>query len=156
MRVWRIVPKRRYSQAFSGDGARLFGGRWNPPGIRVVYTSATLSLAALEYFVHVSKETRPNDLVSISLEIPKNVRMEHVSESKLPSNWRIYPAMDELKEIGRKWVKNGAAAILVVPSAVIPQELNYLINPDHADFKKMKISKPNPFNLDERMFTAKT
>jgi RES domain-containing protein len=81
------------------------------------------------------------------------VRMEHVSESKLPSNWRIYPAMDELKEIGRKWIKNGAAAILAVPSAVIPQELNYLINPDHSDFKKMKISKAIPFNLDERMFS---
>lgn len=156
MRVWRIVPKRRYSQAFTGEGARLYGGRWNPPGIRVVYSSATLSLAALEYFVHVSKETRPDDLVSISLEIQKNVRMEHISESKLPSNWRSYPAMDELKEIGRKWIKNGATAILTVPSAVIPQELNYLINPDHADFKKMKVGKPVPFNLDERMFTAKT
>jgi RES domain-containing protein len=152
MRVWRIVPKRRYSQAFTGEGARLYGGRWNPPGIRVVYTSATLSLAALEYFVHVSKETRPDDLVSISLEIPKNVSMEHLSESKLPSNWRVYPAMDELKEIGRKWIKNAGTAVLVVPSAVIPQELNYLINPDHSDFKKMKISKPAPFNLDERMF----
>lgn len=156
MRVWRIVPKRRYSQAFTGEGARLYGGRWNPPGIRIVYSSATLSLAALEFFVHMSKETRPDDLVSISLEIPKNVHMEHVSESKLPSNWRAYPAMDELKEIGRKWIKNGVTAILTVPSAVIPQELNYLINPDHADFKKMKISKPVPFNLDERMFTAKT
>lgn len=153
MRVWRIVPKRRYSQAFSGEGARLYGGRWNPPGIRVVYTSATLSLAALEYFVHVSKETRPDDLVSISLEIPQNVRMERVSDSKLPVNWRTYPAADELKEIGRKWIKKGATAILAVPSAVIPQELNYLINPDHADFKKMKISKPVPFNLDERMFS---
>lgn len=153
MQVWRIVPKRRYSQAFTGEGARLYGGRWNPSGIRVVYTSATLSLAALEYFVHVSKETRPDDLVSVSLEIPKNVRMERVSESKLPSNWRLYPAMDELKEIGKKWIKNGAAAVLTVPSAVIPQELNYLINPDHADFKKMKISKPIAFNLDERMFS---
>jgi RES domain-containing protein len=153
MRVWRIVPKRRYSQAFSGEGARLYGGRWNPSGIRVVYTSATLSLAALEYFVHVSKETSPDDLVSISLEIPNNVRMEHVSESKLPSNWREYPARDELKEIGKKWIKNAATAVLTVPSAVIPQELNYLINPDHADFKKMKISKPAPFNLDERMFS---
>jgi RES domain-containing protein len=154
MLVWRIVPKRRYSQAFSGEGARLHGGRWNPPGVRVVYTSATLSLAALEFFVHVSKETRPDELVSISLEIPKTVRIERVSESKLPPNWRIYPAMDELKEIGRKWIKNGATAILVVPSAVIPQELNYLINPDHPDFKKMKISKPVPFNLDERMFAT--
>ena len=153
MRVWRIVPKRRYSQAFTGEGARLYGGRWNPPGIRVVYTSATLSLAALEYFVHVTKETRPDDLVSISLEIPKNVRIEHAIESKLPSNWRAYPALDELKEIGKKWIKNGASAILAVPSAVIPQELNYLINPDHADFKKMKISKPIAFNLDARMFS---
>src|SRR5262245_49014627 len=147
MRVWRIVPKRRHSQAFNGEGSRLYGGRWNPPGVRVVYTSATLSLAALEFFVHVSKETRPDDLVSISLDIPKNVGMERVSESKLPSNWRLFPAIEELKEIGRKWIKKGATAVLVVPSAVIPQELNYLINPDHSDFKKMKISKPNPFNL---------
>jgi RES domain-containing protein len=153
MLVWRIVPKRRYSQAFTGEGARLYGGRWNPPGIRVVYTSATLSLAALEYFVHVSKQTRPDDLVSISLEIPKNIRVERVSESKLPSNWRLYPALEEVKEIGKRWIKNSATAILAVPSAVIPQELNYLINPEHADFKKMKINKPIQFNLDERMFS---
>jgi RES domain-containing protein len=153
MLVWRIVPKRRYSQAFTGEGARLYGGRWNPRGVRVVYTSATLSLAALEYFVHVSKETRPEDLVSISLEIPKNLRIERFSESTLSSNWRVYPATDELKEIGKKWIKSGATAVLAVPSAVIPQELNYLINPDHPDFKKMKISKPTPFNLDERMFS---
>jgi RES domain-containing protein len=153
MLVWRIVPKRRYSQAFTGEGARLYGGRWNPPGIRVVHTSATLSLAALEYFVHVSKQTRPDDLVSISLEIPKNIRVERVSESKLPSNWQLYPALDEVKEIGKRWIKNSATAILAVPSAVIPQELNYLINPEHADFKKMKINKPIQFNLDERMFS---
>lgn len=152
MRVWRIVPKRRHSQAFTGEGARLYGGRWNPPGVRVVYTSATLSLAALEYFVHVSKETRPDDLVSISLEIPNDARIERVIESKLPSKWRTYPAIDELKEIGRKWIKNGASAVLTVPSVIIPQELNYLINPDHSDFRKMKISKPSPFSLDDRMF----
>ncbi len=152
MRVWRIVPKRRHSQAFTGEGARLYGGRWNPPGLRVVYTSATLSLAALEYFVHVSKETRPDDLVSISLEIPNDVRIECVAESKLPPKWRTYPAIDEVKEIGRKWIKNGASAVLSVPSVIIPQELNYLINPEHSDFRRMKISKPSPFSLNDRMF----
>ena len=152
MLAWRIVSKRRQNSAYDGEGARRFGGRWNPPGRRVVYTSATLSLAALEYFVHVSVQTKPDDLVSISIEIPQNLTMERISESRLPKNWRTYPALQELQVIGEKWLKSGKSAILAVPSAIIPQELNYLINPEHSDFAKCRIHKPQPFVLDPRMF----
>jgi RES domain-containing protein len=152
MLAWRIVSKRRQNSAFDGEGARRFGGRWNPPGTRVVYTSATLSLAALEYFVHVSVQTKPDDLLSVSIEIPQNLLIERIGESRLPKNWRIYPAVQQLQAIGQKWLKNGKSVILAVPSAIIPQELNYLINPEHPDFAKCKINKPQPFVLDPRMF----
>jgi RES domain-containing protein len=152
MLAWRIVPKRRQNSAFDGEGARRFGGRWNPAGTRVVYTSATLSLAALEFFVHVSVQTKPDDLVSISIDIPDNLTIERISESRLPKNWRSYPATQELQSIGQKWLKNRKSVVLAVPSAIIPQELNYLMNPEHPDFSKARINKPQPFVLDSRMF----
>jgi RES domain-containing protein len=152
MIAWRIVTKRRQNTAFDGEGARRFGGRWNPPGTRMVYTSSNLSLAALEYFVHVSLETKPDDLVSISIEIPDHLKMERITESRLPKNWRTYPAVTQLQIIGQKWLKAAKSVVLAVPSAIIPQELNYLINPEHADFGKCRINKPQAFVIDPRMF----
>ncbi|HSE42729.1 MAG TPA: RES family NAD+ phosphorylase [Acidobacteriota bacterium] len=152
MIAWRIVSKRRQNTAFDGEGARRFGGRWNPPGTRIVYTSSNLSLAALEFFVHVSIQTKPDDLISISLEIPDHLTIERIPESRLPKNWRNYPALPQLQSIGQKWLKAAKNAVLAVPSAIIPQELNYLINPEHADFAKCRINKPQPFVIDSRMF----
>ncbi len=152
MLAWRIVSKRRQNSAFDGEGARRFGGRWNPAGTRVVYTSATLSLAALEFFVHVSVQTKPDDLVSMSIDIPDNLTIERIPESRLPKNWRSYPATQQLQNVGEKWLKAGKSLVLAVPSSIIPHELNYLLNPDHADFSKCRINKPQPFALDPRMF----
>jgi RES domain-containing protein len=118
----------------------------------MVYTSSNLSLAALEFFVHVSIQTKPDDLISISLEIPGHLAIERIPESRLPKNWRNYPALPQLQSIGEKWLKAAKNAVLAVPSAIIPQELNYLINPEHADFAKCRINKPQPFVIDSRMF----
>lgn len=152
MRVWRIIPKLHLSQAFDGEGARRFGGRWNHLGTRVVYTSATLSLAALEFFVNLDRDTEPDQLVAISADIPDDLRMGHIDVSDLPKNWRSYPVPEELQDLGTAWVATASTTMLVVPSAVIPDERNYLLNPAHPDFKRFRLNKPEAFHFDPRMW----
>ena len=152
MRVWRIIPKLHLSQAFDGEGARQFGGRWNRLGTRVVYASATLSLAALEFFVNLDRDTEPDQLIAISADTPDDVRIEYIEVSDLPKNWRSYPMPEELQDLGTAWVASASTAMLVVPSAVIPEERNYLLSPAHPDFKRFRLNKPEAFHFDPRMW----
>jgi len=133
----------------------LAGGRWNRPGTPMVYASATLSLAALEYMVnHPDISTIPADLIAIPADIPRTARIEAVGEAGLQSGWREYPAPDVLAELGTEWARQRRSPALAVPSAVVPQELNYLINPEHPDFRKIRIGKPTRFSLDPRLRKA--
>ena len=150
MQVWRICS-RRY-QRFDGEGASLYGGRWNHAGTAVVYTSASLALAALELFVHIDVDLLPNDLVAIAAEFPEKLAVETVKSTSLPKNWRRYPALESLKNIGTTWATDGSTAILAVPSAIIPEEQNYLLNPAHQDFKQVRLRRPIPFHFDPRMW----
>ena len=152
MRVWRIIPKLHLSQAFDGEGARRFGGRWNGLGTRVVYASATLSLAAIEFFVNLDRDTEPDQLVAVSADIPDDTRIGYIEVSDLPKNWRSYPVPEELQDLGTAWVTSASAAVLVIPSAVIPEERNYLLNPAHPDFKRFRLNKPEAFHFDPRMW----
>ena len=135
MQVWRICSRRH--QRFDGEGARLYGGRWNYAGTAVVYTSASLALAALELFVHIDVDLLPN---------------ETVKAASLPRNWRRYPALESLKDIGTNWAARGSTAILTVPSAIIPEEQNYLLNPAHRGFKQVRLRRSIPFHFDPRMW----
>lgn len=150
MCVWRIILKLHLSQAFDGEGARQFGGRWNRLGTRVVYASATLSLAALEFFVNLDRDTEPDQLVAISADTPDDMRIEYIEVSDLPKNWRSYPVTEELQDLGTAWVASASTAMLVVPSAVIPEERNYLLSPAHPDFKRFRLNKPEAFHFDPR------
>ena len=150
MQVWRLC-RRKYS-VFDGEGARLAGGRWNRRGTAVVYTSATLSLAVLEYFVNLPRPVAPQDLVSIAAEVPDDLPVTVVEESGLPRGWRRYPAPEALAEIGSRWAQQRATPVLAVPSAVVPRERNYLLNPGHPLFARIQIGKPEPVNLDPRMW----
>ena len=150
MQVWRLC-RRKYS-VFDGEGARLAGGRWNRRGTAVVYTSATLSLAVLEYFVNLPRAVAPQDLVSIAAEVPDDLPVTVVEESGLPRGWRRYPAPEALAEIGSRWAQQRATPVLAVPSAVVPREWNYLLNPGHPLFARIQIGKPEPVNLDPRMW----
>lgn len=150
--IWRISNHKHTDTAFSGEGSRRVGGRWNSRGRSVVYTSATLSLAALEYFVHMEVEDAENMLVSIQVDISEDVQIETLDLTQLPSNWRNIPAPTVLATIGDEWFDLGTATLLVVPSAIIPQENNYLLNPLHNDFAKMQIYLPEPFGFDPRMW----
>jgi RES domain-containing protein len=150
LRLWRLT--RRIHAEFDGEGARLFGGRWSPPGLPVVYTSGTASLAALEYFVHLTAAQSPDDLVLIPVDVPEGVAMVAMPSRELPDDWRGYPAPERLARIGAGWVQDGRAAVLQVPSVVIPQESNYLLNPAHPEFGRLTVGPPEEFSLDPRLW----
>lgn len=150
---WRICHARRQATAFDGEGARVTGGRWNPKGVPVVYCSSSLSLATLEYFIHVDPINAPaGPHVSFRVTVPDDVAIERLEQTRLPRDWRDYPAPASLGAFGAEWAKSLRTAVLLVPSAVTPIEDNVLLNPRHPDMVKVKRSKPQPFAFDPRMF----
>lgn len=118
----------------------------------MAYTSSTLALAALELFVHLDASEVPEDLVAIPADIPAALQITRIRPAQLPADWRHYPAPQSLADIGTRWAREGKTAILAVPSAIIPTELNYLLNPVHPAFKQIRIGKPASFQFDPRMF----
>jgi RES domain-containing protein len=111
-----------------------------------------MSLAALELFVHVDIDIAPGELVAIQADIPDTLTIETVKIESLPKNWRRYPGAEALKDIGTAWASKASTAILAVPPAVIPEERNYLLNPAHRDFKRIRLQKPVAFRFDARMW----
>jgi RES domain-containing protein len=152
MRVWRICNGKWAETAFDGQGAKIYGGRWNSTGMAIVYTSSSLALAALESLVHLGVKKIPINYVAIGADIPENLTIEQVEPDKLMKNWRRDPAPPELATIGDRWVNSSKSAILKVPSAVIDEEWNYLLNPEHSDFSRIIIGQAKPFNFDARLF----
>jgi RES domain-containing protein len=151
MRLWRLCRKLHAANPFSGEGARLYGGRWNSEGVRMVYTSPSLALAAVETFVNLEPNLIPDDLVTIEVEIPDDIQTERVDISSLPRKW--HELRDEsLKAFGDRWILAGETLALHVPSAAIRGEWNVLLNPEHPDFRQVKIGKPRAFAFDLRMF----
>jgi RES domain-containing protein len=149
---WRITSRRHVKGAFSGEGARLYGGRWNLPGTPIVYTSPTLSLCALEYFVHVDPGLAPAGLVAIAVDLPSGISIPSLAVAELPDGWRRYPAPERLQDIGTAWALAATSAALRVPSAIIPHEHNVLLNPRHADFQRLRPRPAEPFAFDPRMW----
>jgi RES domain-containing protein len=146
MRVWRVC--RRQYAAFDGAGARLVGGRWSHPGTAIVYTSATLSLAALELLLQLGQSDVPRDVIAISAEIPDNVhRTVLVPEGVPDRDWRRYPTLAGLRDVGTRWATSMDTAVLGVPSVIIPAERNYLLNPAHPAFREIRVTVPEPFSL---------
>src|SRR4051794_13904782 len=157
--LWRIqlmqfrrICRRRYAiKAANGEGSRLYGGRWNSRGVRVVYASASLALAAVETFVNLEPNLRPADLVSIEGEIPDVLEIGKLELKTLPLHWNV--GRDEsLRRFGDEWVRAGQNVALLVPSAAIHDEWNVLLNPGHADFSRIRFRDPARFEFDSRMF----
>ena len=148
--AWRIVRRRFAPVAFTGDGARLYGGRWNSPGQPVVYTAATASLAVLEMLVHLDRSAALASYLLIPCEFDEAL-VTAVDIGQLPSGWRNSPAPSALAVIGDAWRARGATPVLAVPSALIEHERNYLLNPAHADFSRIAIGSAQPFSLDSRL-----
>jgi RES domain-containing protein len=148
-RAWRIVKERRAATAFDGEGAWLFGGRWNSRGTRVVYTSATLSLAALESLVHLNPPVAFR-YMAIPVEFEEAL-VEAINLDSLPAEWTEEPPPPSTMGIGDLWVRESRSAVLELPSVIIQAEPNYLLNPAHPDFKKIALGKPVPFSFDPRL-----
>ena len=150
MRVWRIANAAH--AAFDGEGARRYGSRWTRKGLPVVFASATLSLAALERFVHADPDLEPVNLAALSSEIGAGIAIESVEFDTLPAGWRTYPAPAALATVGERWLRTASAAVLSVPSVVIPHERNYILNPAHADFAALAPRTAEVFSFDSRMW----
>ncbi|MEA2162267.1 MAG: hypothetical protein QOK37_394 [Thermoanaerobaculia bacterium] len=150
IKSWRLVKSRFVKHAFDGEGARLYGGRWSSPGGAVVYTSATASLAVLEVFANIQRGDllASFDLFSCTFN---DSLVSRIEVADLPANWRQSPAPLRLQEMGDEWLRNRSAAVLQVPSSIIEHENNYLLNPRHPDFKRVKRSPPESFVFDLRL-----
>jgi len=152
MIVYRI-GRTKFSKDLSGEGARLHGGRWNHISTPCIYTSETRALAVLEYTVNVNIDDIPRSLSITTFEIP-DVGIKELSIADLPGNWTEFPAPASTKDFGTNLLKSGASPIIKIPSAVIVQEFNYILNPNHADSKKFKILKVEDFVYDVRIKTV--
>lgn len=149
MLVYRIA-KTRYIRDLSETGAKRYGGRWNQKGNPVLYTSEHRSLAILEFLVHCSIQTFAKDVSIITLSLPDAQHGKALEEDQLPDNWRSYPAPFQLAEQGTNWLISGDSIFLKVPSVVVPEEWNILINPAHPDFQFVTIHSVSSFALDSR------
>jgi RES domain-containing protein len=147
--VWRLLTARFAQSAFSGEGARLYSGRWNRKGIPMVYTAGSQSLAMLE--ILVQDEPLRARYVMVPATLPKNLKIERITTAQLPADWRDLAARERLQAIGTDWARRGTSAVLAVPSVVIPTETNYLLNPLHPAFARIAIGKPGEFVTDLRL-----
>jgi RES domain-containing protein len=151
MLFWRICRRRYAAEAATGEGARLYGGRWNSRGVSVVYASTSLALAAVETFVNLEPNLQPADLVSVEGEIPDALEISKLDLKALPTNW--HESRDEsLRRFGDEWIHAGKTVAMQVPSAAVRGEWNLLLNPAHRDLRKIKFREPIPFKFDIRMF----
>lgn len=148
-RGWRIVRAKYAATGFDGEGARLYGGRWNSPGTRLVYTSATLSLAALETLVHLNPPVFFK-YVAIPIEFEEAL-VEIVTAAGLPADWTEEPPPFAGQRLGDEWVSEARSAVLELPSAIVPSESNFLLNPAHPDFRKINFGPARPFAFDPRL-----
>lgn len=148
-RAWPIVKTRYSADAFSGEGARLYGGRWNSAGTAMVYTAGSTSLATLELLVHLNTSV-PSAYSICPVDFDDSL-IETLDLATLPRDWRKSPPPISLQTIGDDWIYRASSVVLRVPSAVIESENNYLINPAHTDFKKLVIGRMEVFKLDPRL-----
>lgn len=149
---WRLIKEKRVQEAFNGEGARIYGGRWNHKGTLAVYISGSLALAALEEFVHLGYESIKIKFAYIRVMIPDSIKTTEINETSLPGDWRKEPPPESTKNIGTEWAKKMETAVFRVPSVIIPVEFNYLLNPLHPDFHKITKGRHIQFSFDPRMW----
>ena len=148
--AWRIVRAARVNSAFTGEGARVYGGRWNSQGTAVIYVSEHESLAALELLVHLTPLPADDRYRSFRIEWEDKLT-EYFPVKNLRANWNAEPPTVQTMQIGDDWVHAGKSVALAVPSVLSTSEMNFLLNPKHPDFKKIKISQPVEFRFDSRL-----
>lgn len=153
MNLWRIIDRDVIGEAFSGQGAAEYGGRWNSPGMRLTYCSEHPALAALEKLVHIQDiQQLRRSYVLISISCPDE--LAEPLPARLPRNWAGDGARARLRQIGDQWIISRRSVALIVPSVVLPQSSNILLNPLHPNFSRLQIGRPVSFDFDPRLQTA--
>lgn len=150
MIIWRI-SKNKYASDISGEGARLFGGRWNEAGVKMLYTSQHLSLSILEILTTIPVAMVGDDYSYLKITVPDDVSVLRIENEDLLNVWDNNYLSNYTKDVGSKWISSNASLILMVPSVIVKEEYNILINPNHIDFSKIKIESVNKLKLDKRL-----
>lgn len=151
---WRLCKPqfaRSIKEIMSGEGASLFGGRWNSKGVPVVYLGSTLSLSSMEMLVHLKDSEVLQDYNKLQVSFPESL-VEYIDIQDLPKDWAVPAINSSVQFIGDDWVQDQSSLVLQVPSVVIPEESNYLINPKHPDFEKLIFSDIESYRFDPRLF----
>lgn len=148
--AWRITKQKHAKTAFTGEGAKLYGGRWNSPGRPVVYVAQSRALALAEILVHLESAQILSSYVLFEAQIDES-HIAVVDLDALPKNWKNEPAPARLQSIGDEWLASATSVALRVPSAIIVGEFNYLLNPLHRDFSRIEICGPEKFLIDRRL-----
>lgn len=148
MRAWRLA-REPFSKDREGTGAFLFGGRWTPPGTRVLHAASSIALAGLEYLVHTRKP--PADLVLVAIDLPDGAAVDRPKIDDLPDDWASPLPSDHCQAWGRKWVEGAGALALAVPSVIVPEERNYVINVSHAAMTAVVVKTLRRFAFDLRL-----
>ena len=151
MRVYRLA-KQKYSDDLSGIGAKLTGGRWNNKGTQILYTSDSRALCTAEIAVHMPIGLIPKNYFLITIDIPDSIALVQIDGKMLPAEWMDFPYSNITQEIGEDFILKGDFLILKVSSAVVQGDYNYLLNPSHKDFKRVRLVSKERFNFDERLF----
>jgi len=151
MKVYRLC-REKFENDLSGRGAKIAGGRWNSKGTAILYTSESRALCTVESAVHIPLGILPLDYKILTIEIPDSIKIETLAEKDLPIDWKDKPPSNSTQKIGDKFIKNNSHLVLKVPSVVVQGDFNYLINPSHSDFDKVRILNSEPFFFDERLF----
>ncbi len=149
--AFRIVRQEQADAGFDGEGARLFGGRWNAKGTRMVYSSATLSLAILEMLVHLESRDILSRRYCFRTARFDEALCETLGKAQLPAGWNDDVPINATRDLGDAWVREGRTAVLSVPSALSPDERNYLLNPAHPDFTRIRLGAARPFEFSKRL-----
>ena len=148
--AWRITRDTYLDEAFTGEGAKLWGGRWNPVGYPAVYCAERLSLAILELIVHLEDNNDISSFVAIPVSYASEL-VYSLPESTLPKTWNSFPIGPESIAVGKKWLDEKKFPILEVPSTIVPVESNFVLNPSHPDFSRIEIGEPQTIHFDPRI-----
>lgn len=155
MIVYRL-SRGKYEKDLSGKGAKIAGGRWNSKGIPLLYTAQSRALCSVEIAVHVPFGVLPKNYKLLTIEFPDSAKIQTLSKKEFPSGWKENPHPNSTQQIGDEFSQTGEYLVLKVPSVVVQGDFNYLLNPNHSDFVKVKIIDIEPFEFDNRLFKNNT
>ena len=150
MILYRIT-KAAYARDLSGTGARMHGARWNQKGTAVLYTASSPALATVELLVHVDANLLPADLRLVFINVPDTASSRTLNSESLPEDWMVFPTPAVLAELGSHWVTSRQTLMLRIPSAVVADDYNVLLNPAHPEFASVRVDKDTAYGFDERL-----